>query len=197
MLAPGRSPRPSSQGALHPPSVLTLVPTPPTHPPCTHAPQVPTGGYSGLKDVRAGEAPVNDDTQQSFFLAETLKYLWLIFRCDGVWAGTRAQSWGASPGVHLPGCRACAGRPAGTSHRPAPRPPPASCAPPPTRVLCSDDDAFDMDHWVLNTEAHPLKASTHPAAQASQQQQQPTRLWWPPARGAADGSISVQRRRAA
>lgn len=42
-------------------------------------PQVPTGGYSGLKDVRAGE-PVQDDTQQSFFLAETLKYLWLIFR---------------------------------------------------------------------------------------------------------------------
>ena len=42
---------------------------------------------------------VHDDVQQSFFLAETLKYLYLIF---------------------------------------------------------SDDDAMDLDRWVLNTEAHPL-----------------------------------------
>jgi hypothetical protein len=32
-----------------------------------------------VKDVRVAE-PVHDDTQQSFFLAETLKYLFLIFR---------------------------------------------------------------------------------------------------------------------
>ena len=40
-------------------------------------------GYAGLKDVRLAE-PVQDDTMQSFFLAETLKYLWLLFRCGGV-----------------------------------------------------------------------------------------------------------------
>lgn len=36
-------------------------------------------GYAGLKDVRLAE-PIKDDTMQSFFLAETLKYLWLLFR---------------------------------------------------------------------------------------------------------------------
>lgn len=42
-------------------------------------PKQAAAGYSGLKDVRAAE-PVQDDTMQSFFLAETLKYLYLIFR---------------------------------------------------------------------------------------------------------------------
>lgn len=37
-------------------------------------------GYAGLKDVRVSQ-PRQDDTMQSFFLAETLKYLWLLFRC--------------------------------------------------------------------------------------------------------------------
>ena len=36
------------------------------------------GGYTGLKDVRR-VPPVGDDTQQSFWLAETLKYLYLLF----------------------------------------------------------------------------------------------------------------------
>jgi hypothetical protein len=36
------------------------------------------GGYAGVRDVRVLPA-VNDDTQQSFFLAETLKYLFLLF----------------------------------------------------------------------------------------------------------------------
>lgn len=36
-------------------------------------------GYAGLKDVRVSQ-PRQDDTMQSFFLAETLKYLWLLFR---------------------------------------------------------------------------------------------------------------------
>ena len=40
-------------------------------------------GYCGLKDV--DKLPVrNDDVQQSFFLAETLKYLYLIFADDDV-----------------------------------------------------------------------------------------------------------------
>ena len=38
-------------------------------------------GYCGLKDV-ARNPPTQDDVQQSFFLAETLKYLWLIFEDD-------------------------------------------------------------------------------------------------------------------
>ncbi|XP_054618603.1 mannosyl-oligosaccharide 1,2-alpha-mannosidase IA-like [Dunckerocampus dactyliophorus] len=56
------------------------------------------GGYSGIRDVYAAK-PNHDDVQQSFFLAETLKYLYLLF---------------------------------------------------------SDDDHIPFDHWVFNTEAHPL-----------------------------------------
>ena len=62
----------------------------------------PGGGYTGLKDVRVSPGAVRDDTQQSFFLAETLKYLFLLF---------------------------------------------------------SDSAALDLDAWVLNTEAHPLKVT--------------------------------------
>uniref|UniRef100_A0A8C9S1B4 alpha-1,2-Mannosidase n=1 Tax=Scleropages formosus TaxID=113540 RepID=A0A8C9S1B4_SCLFO len=56
------------------------------------------GGYSGVRDVYAGR-PSHDDVQQSFFLAETLKYLYLLF---------------------------------------------------------SDDNHLPFEHWVFNTEAHPL-----------------------------------------
>uniref|UniRef100_W5LF81 alpha-1,2-Mannosidase n=1 Tax=Astyanax mexicanus TaxID=7994 RepID=W5LF81_ASTMX len=55
-------------------------------------------GYSGVRDVYAS-SPSHDDVQQSFYLAETLKYLYLLF---------------------------------------------------------SDDDHLPFDHWVFNTEAHPL-----------------------------------------
>ncbi|XP_067947803.1 mannosyl-oligosaccharide 1,2-alpha-mannosidase IA-like [Watersipora subatra] len=40
-------------------------------------------GYSGLKDVTNANS-AKDDVQQSFFLAETLKYLYLIFSDDDV-----------------------------------------------------------------------------------------------------------------
>jgi mannosyl-oligosaccharide alpha-1,2-mannosidase len=56
-------------------------------------------GYAGLKDVTAAP-PENDNTMQSFWLAETLKYLWLMF---------------------------------------------------------APTDVIDLDEWVLNTEAHPLR----------------------------------------
>lgn len=56
-------------------------------------------GYVGIKDVRKAP-PKHDDTQQSFFLAETLKYLYLMF---------------------------------------------------------GDGSEFDLNEWVFNTEAHPLK----------------------------------------
>ncbi|XP_037541879.1 mannosyl-oligosaccharide 1,2-alpha-mannosidase IA [Nematolebias whitei] len=56
------------------------------------------GGYSGVRDVYAS-SPSHDDVQQSFYLAETLKYLYLLF---------------------------------------------------------SDDDHLPFEHWVFNTEAHPL-----------------------------------------
>ncbi|XP_069462708.1 mannosyl-oligosaccharide 1,2-alpha-mannosidase IA [Ambystoma mexicanum] len=56
------------------------------------------GGYSGIRDVYASQ-PNHDDVQQSFYLAETLKYLYLLF---------------------------------------------------------SEDDLLPLEHWVFNTEAHPL-----------------------------------------
>lgn len=41
------------------------------------------GGFSGLKTVQSTE-PKHDDVQQSYFLAETLKYLYLIFSEDSL-----------------------------------------------------------------------------------------------------------------
>lgn len=41
------------------------------------------GGYTGFRDVRAPDT-TQDDVQQSFFFAETLKYLYLIFSDDSV-----------------------------------------------------------------------------------------------------------------
>ncbi|XP_062407127.1 mannosyl-oligosaccharide 1,2-alpha-mannosidase IA-like isoform X2 [Sardina pilchardus] len=67
------------------------------------------GGYSGVRDVYAS-SPNHDDVQQSFYLAETLKYLYLLF---------------------------------------------------------SEDDLLPFEHWVFNTEAHPLpiikKETSHQA----------------------------------
>ncbi|XP_076128015.1 mannosyl-oligosaccharide 1,2-alpha-mannosidase IA-like [Alosa pseudoharengus] len=67
------------------------------------------GGYSGVRDVYASN-PNHDDVQQSFYLAETLKYLYLLF---------------------------------------------------------SEDDHLPFEHWVFNTEAHPLpiikKETSHQA----------------------------------
>lgn len=59
-------------------------------------------GYSGTSNANVRN-PVSDNTQQSWFLAETLKYLFLIF---------------------------------------------------------NDDSKLDLNEWVFNTEAHPVKAST-------------------------------------
>ena len=42
--------------------------------------RIPSGGYSGLKNVNDPNS--HDDVQQSFFLAETLKYLYLLFSDD-------------------------------------------------------------------------------------------------------------------
>lgn len=61
--------------------------------------RVSTGGFAGLKEVNVRK-PIKDNTQQSFWLAETLKYSYLIF---------------------------------------------------------TDDSVIDLDEWVFNTEAHPLK----------------------------------------
>ncbi|KAI4460238.1 mannosyl-oligosaccharide alpha-12-mannosidase-related [Holotrichia oblita] len=41
------------------------------------------GGYTGIKNVYT-EEPVQDDVQQSFFLAETLKYLYLLYSDDSL-----------------------------------------------------------------------------------------------------------------
>jgi mannosyl-oligosaccharide alpha-1,2-mannosidase len=45
--------------------------------------KVASGGYSGVKDVRQAHL-VHDDLQQTFLLAETFKYLYLIFSDDDV-----------------------------------------------------------------------------------------------------------------
>uniref|UniRef100_A0A668A4I5 alpha-1,2-Mannosidase n=1 Tax=Myripristis murdjan TaxID=586833 RepID=A0A668A4I5_9TELE len=42
-----------------------------------------SGGFSGVKDVYSSN-PTYDDVQQSFFLAETLKYLYLLFSSDNL-----------------------------------------------------------------------------------------------------------------
>lgn len=41
------------------------------------------GGFSGIKNVYTRQV-TKDDVQQSFFLAETLKYLYLLFSPDDV-----------------------------------------------------------------------------------------------------------------
>jgi mannosyl-oligosaccharide alpha-1,2-mannosidase len=41
------------------------------------------GGYSGIRNVR-DKTPLLNDNQESFFLAETLKYLYLLFTDDDV-----------------------------------------------------------------------------------------------------------------
>ncbi|XP_026857442.2 mannosyl-oligosaccharide 1,2-alpha-mannosidase IA [Electrophorus electricus] len=69
------------------------------------------GGYSGVRDVYAS-TPSYDDVQQSFYLAETLKYLYLLF---------------------------------------------------------SDDDHLPFEHWVFNTEAHPLPVIKKETADRSSQ----------------------------
>ena len=45
--------------------------------------KVPSGGYAGLMSVQSESGP-QLDTQQSFFLAETLKYLFLTFSNDSL-----------------------------------------------------------------------------------------------------------------
>ena len=65
-------------------------------------------GYAGLRDVTK-DPPARDNTMQSFWLAETLKYAWLTFS--------------------------------------------------PLSVL-------DLDQYVLNTEAHPLRVLTRPLPRA-------------------------------
>ena len=43
--------------------------------------KVDSGGFAGIRDVTS-TTTAKDDTQQSFWLAETLKYLYLLFRSD-------------------------------------------------------------------------------------------------------------------
>ena len=49
--------------------------------------KVPTGGYVSVNDVRSAENPRRGegrDKMESFFLAETLKYLYLLFSDDDI-----------------------------------------------------------------------------------------------------------------
>lgn len=44
--------------------------------------QVPSGGYSSISNVQDPRSPQPRDKMESFFLGETLKYLYLLFSDD-------------------------------------------------------------------------------------------------------------------
>lgn len=44
--------------------------------------QVPSGGYSSINNVQNSQKPDPRDKMESFFLGETLKYLYLLFSDD-------------------------------------------------------------------------------------------------------------------
>ena len=44
--------------------------------------KVPSGGYASINNVQNGASPMKMDKMESFFLAETLKYLFLLFAED-------------------------------------------------------------------------------------------------------------------
>ena len=44
--------------------------------------KVATGGYSGVKNVNGDNAGPKDDTMQTFWIAESLKYFLLLFSDD-------------------------------------------------------------------------------------------------------------------
>lgn len=45
-------------------------------------PQVPTGGYTSINNVQNPSNPEPRDKMESFFLGETLKYMFLLFSDD-------------------------------------------------------------------------------------------------------------------
>ena len=126
-------------------------------------------GYSGIKDVN--RIPVQyDNYQQSFFLAETLKYLYLLFSDDSY--GGVADTWrrylsprsmfavSAAPSAShtssfipsfLLGSVIILHRCLSFHHIPLPFTHPITIHPPdqPTRLV-------PLDKYVFNTEAHPL-----------------------------------------
>ena len=66
--------------------------------------RINSGGFSGIKDVYDPSAP-KDDVQQSFLIAETLKYLFLLYSDDSVlpldsWVfNTEAHPFPLIPGI--------------------------------------------------------------------------------------------------
>jgi len=66
--------------------------------------RIHSGGFSGIKDVYDQSAP-KDDIQQSFLIAETLKYLFLLYSDDSVlpldrWVfNTEAHPFPLIPGI--------------------------------------------------------------------------------------------------
>jgi Glycosyl hydrolase family 47 len=61
--------------------------------------KIPTGGYSGLQDVRQ-VPPVHNDKQESFWLAETLKYLYLLFSPPDAFPLTGDDGWVLNTEAH-------------------------------------------------------------------------------------------------
>lgn len=52
------------------------------NPLCLLGLQVPTGGYTSINNVQNPSNPEPRDKMESFFLGETLKYLYLLFSDD-------------------------------------------------------------------------------------------------------------------
>lgn len=46
--------------------------------------RIPTGGYSGIRNVNVAGETKADDTMQTFWLAETLKYFLMLFSEDDI-----------------------------------------------------------------------------------------------------------------
>lgn len=61
--------------------------------------QIPTGGYSGLQDVRQ-VPPTHNDKQESFWLAETLKYFYLLFSPPDALPLTGDEGWVLNTEAH-------------------------------------------------------------------------------------------------
>jgi len=102
----------------------------------------------GVRDVRSASPP-KDDTQQTFWLAETLKYLYLLFSDDdlvpapsgGRKGGARGAQGDVLRNIHPDGAARAA------------RPPRRRAEPPAPRGAAQ----VPLDQYVFNTEAHPLK----------------------------------------
>ena len=122
--------------------------------------KVPTGGYTTLQNVQT-VPPAPADKMESFWLAETLKW---VQHGSGLWGAGHcialhhyAVKVSAVSVFRIVSCRAVCVCPSAQGADPAL--PPYDLSPPLRYffLLFSDDpDVIPLDKYVFNTEAHPL-----------------------------------------